>query len=325
MTIKFIHTGDIHFGVENYGKVDPDTGLHWRFKDFISSFEKAVNYGIKEGVDFFLICGDIYHTPNPTPTHQREFVRLIMKLVEEKIHIIMTVGNHDNPVAFGKATSIDIFNELNIPYIHIISRPEILTLELEDKGKIQIAGFPWPTRSRLIDKEDYGELKSEEINEKLQLICHEAIRDLINKLSPEIPSIFAGHLAIAEAHYSGSERTTLLGRDPVIMTSTLSRKEFSYVALGHIHKHQNLNSASSPPVIYPGSIERIDFNEEQEDKGFIFAELNGKDLIYRFVKTPSRPMITIDVDVRERLDPTWEIIEEIEKYNIKGPKEKINK
>ena len=269
MSIKFIHAGDIHFGVENYGRLDPSTGLHSRFKDFIKCFKKAVDYGIKHEVDFLLLCGDIYHTPKPSPTHQREFAKCIMTLLEKSIPAVMIVGNHDNPVSFGKATSLDIYSALNIKNVHIISYPQILNLNLKDEKQIQIVAFPWPTRSRIVDKDEYKSLDSQQLDEKLQTICEEVIESLTRDLSPEIPSVFAGHLSLAEAQYSGSERTTLLGKDPVILTSTLAKDEFSYVALGHIHKHQNLNKTSSPPVVYSGSIERVDFNEEKKIKVFV--------------------------------------------------------
>jgi exonuclease SbcD len=45
------------------------------------------------------------------------------------------------------------------------------------------------------------------------------------------------------------------------------------VALGHIHKPQNLNEGQHPPVIYPGSIERVDFGEAHDDKFFIVADV----------------------------------------------------
>jgi exonuclease SbcD len=45
------------------------------------------------------------------------------------------------------------------------------------------------------------------------------------------------------------------------------------VALGHIHKPQNLNENGHPPVIYPGSIERVDFGEAQDDKFFVIANV----------------------------------------------------
>jgi len=45
------------------------------------------------------------------------------------------------------------------------------------------------------------------------------------------------------------------------------------VALGHIHKPQNLNEGGHPPVIYPGSIERVDFGEAKDDKFFVIADV----------------------------------------------------
>jgi exonuclease SbcD len=46
------------------------------------------------------------------------------------------------------------------------------------------------------------------------------------------------------------------------------------VALGHIHKSQNLNEGVHPPVIYPGSIERVDFGEAADDKFFVMAQVD---------------------------------------------------
>lgn len=315
MSIKFIHTGDLHFGVENYGRIDPDTGLHSRFKDFIKCFHKAIDYAIKHKVDFFLICGDIYHTAKPTPTQQREFAKAITELTGNSIPVIMIVGNHDNPVAFGKATSLDIYPALNIENVHVISIPQILHLDLRGK-KIQILGFPWPSRSRLMNKDDYRDLNAGELDEKLQKNCMDVIDSLTSQLSQEIPSVFAGHLAISEAQYSGSEKTTLLGKDPVFLTGSLARKSYNYVALGHIHKHQILSR--DPQTVYSGSIERVDFNEEKEEKGFCLVEIEENETLMRFIKTPSRKLLTINVDVREKPDPTWEIITEIEKFSLEG-------
>ncbi len=46
--------------------------------------------------------------------------------------------------------------------------------------------------------------------------------------------------------------------------------------MGHIHKHQNLtrDREEAPPVIYSGSMERIDFGEEGDPKGFCWVELD---------------------------------------------------
>ena len=63
-----------------------------------------------------------------------------------------------------------------------------------------------------------------------------------------------------------------------------------YVALGHIHKHQVLHYAS-PPVVYAGSIDRVDFGEEHEDKGWVLVDLPEKGRAeWEFRKVAARPV-----------------------------------
>ena len=63
--IKFIHTADIHFGMENYGKIDPKTGIHTRLLDFEKALNFCIDYTIKNHFDFFLFSGDAYKTDTP--------------------------------------------------------------------------------------------------------------------------------------------------------------------------------------------------------------------------------------------------------------------
>jgi len=65
----------------------------------------------------------------------------------------------------------------------------------------------------------------------------------------------------------------MLGNDLVLSGSLVRDKRLDYVALGHIHKPQNLNEDAHPPVIYPGSIERVDFGEAGDDKFFVIADI----------------------------------------------------
>ena len=53
-----------------------------------------------------------------------------------------------------------------------------------------------------------------------------------------------------------------------------ARPRLDYVALGHIHKAQDLNEGAQPPVIYPGSIERVDFGEAADDRFFVIAHVS---------------------------------------------------
>ena len=69
----------------------------------------------------------------------------------------------------------------------------------------------------------------------------------------------------------------MLGGDLVLPGSLVRDSRLDYVALGHIHKPQNLNENAHPPVIYPGSIQRVDFGEARDEKFFVTANVaHGK-------------------------------------------------
>ncbi len=114
--------------------------------------------------------------------------------------------------------------------------------------------------------------------------------------------------------------TALLTFDPAVPRGELANPAFTYVALGHIHKFQNLNDGSKPPIVYSGSIERIDFTEEKEKKGFILGEIfdgsSGWECRFEFVETPARRFITIETDERD-VTTSEAILNRIRKENIR--------
>ena len=313
--MKLLHFADVHLGMENYGRLDPSTGLHTRLQDFIKCFSFAIDIALEEKVDLVIFAGDAYKNSSPNPTHQREFARQIYRLSEAEIPVVMINGNHDNPISFGKATSLDIYDTLNVSGMRIVTEPELLNIETK-AGPVQVFCLPWPTKNLFLTKEEYKNFTDEKITKEIQMRASEKIRNYARIMKPGIPAIFAAHLAAAEATYSGSERSAIIGRDPVFSTQVLAQKEFNYVALGHIHKFQDLNQDNHPPVVYSGSIERINFGEEKEDKGFCLVNIEKGKTSYEFIPVPARRFITIDVTISEEQDPTNTLIREIEKYNL---------
>src|SRR5258706_8165597 len=91
----------------------------------------------------------------------------------------------------------------------------------------------------------------------------------------------------------GGERLVMLGNDLVLSGSLVKNKKFSYVAMGHIHKPQDVNQDQQPPVIYPGSIERVDFGEAKEDRFYVIAHIEkGVDTKVNWIKLEgTRPFI----------------------------------
>ena len=307
--IKLLHFADLHLGVENYGRMDPATGLSTRLMDFLHVYDQAVDYALDNDVSLVIFAGDAYKTRDPNPTYEREFARRIQRLSTAGIPTVLVAGNHDTPSAIGRAITVEIFATLEVENVHVAKKPEVIAIETKG-GPVQVVALPWITRSALLARDEYKNKNLEEIN---QLILDKVTNifegpdGLLSQLDRTVPTILAAHATVQGAIY-GSERSVMLGQEVILPPSLARNPAFDYVALGHIHKHQVLNE--QPPVIYSGSIERIDFGEEREDKGFVVAEVERGRATWQFVKTDARPFVTIEVDAQSD-DPTAEILEAI--------------
>jgi DNA repair protein SbcD/Mre11 len=321
--IKIIHTADIHFGMENYGKIDQQTGIHTRLLDFKKALDFCIDFCIKEKVDLFVFSGDAYKTANPSPTQQKLLMECFFRLYKNNIPVVIVVGNHDTSLSFGKATALDVFGNLPIDGFHVINKPESLLINSKN-GPIQVVAIPWPSRTNLTISEKFIYKSATEIVDAISKKVSQIISDFANRLNPEIPSILCGHLTVSSGVFSGSEKRAVYGNDPLFLPSQLAIQPFDYVALGHLHRYQNLNKNGYPAIVYSGSVERVDFGERKEDKGFCLIKIPEKNrATHEFIKTPTRPFLQIEVNINEELDPTQQIIEEIKKYNIEDAVVKI--
>jgi exonuclease SbcD len=116
----------------------------------------------------------------------------------------------------------------------------------------------------------------------------------------------------------GSEKQVMLGRDVAISLGNLATPEWDYIAMGHIHKHQNLTAGRDglPPLVYCGSLERIDFGEEGDEKGFVWAEVERGTASWNFVSVRARPFVTLRMDVRQAGNPMKMILDTIKKHDV---------
>ncbi len=320
MPISLLHCADTHLGVETYGRLDPATGLNTRLQDFTRSLRFIFQTAIDEHVDLVVFAGDAFRTCDPTPTHLRAFADAVRLLVESDIPLVMITGNHDAPVSFGKASSIDIFSTLGASHIFVADTPRLLDIDTA-RGPVQVACLPWLHRSRVLTDPRFDGIGEVETTVALASIACEEIDRLASLVDVSKPSILLAHAALSDAVLSGTERTAVLGRDPTLSTDTLARPEFDYVALGHIHRFQNLNPDGSPPVVYAGSIERVDFGEETEPKGAVLVEIadgpHPRPTSTRYVSTPARRFVTIEACVPPGADPTAVLVEAIERHDVR--------
>ncbi|MBA7633187.1 3',5'-cyclic adenosine monophosphate phosphodiesterase CpdA [subsurface metagenome] len=312
--MKIIHFADLHLGVESYGRIDPTTGLSSRLHDFLSALDQVVDYARQNRVDLVLFCGDAYKSREPSQTQQREFAKRINQLSTSGIPIFLLIGNHDLPNAIGRATSTEIFDTLAVKNVYVSNRPDIYHIPTSS-GTIQIASLPWIRRSALLSKEDTKNLDFDQINQRLQQVLTNIITANIPKLDPKLPSILTAHVWVSSAQV-GSERSMTIGQEHMLLLSNVANPAFDYIALGHIHKHQVLSH--NPPVVYPGSLERLDFSEEEDNKGFYMVEIEpdketGKRQVsFDFHPVTGRRFLTINIGIESPdAEPTSTVLRAI--------------
>jgi exonuclease SbcD len=274
----------------NYGRHDPETGLPLRVLDFLKSLDTIVDAAISEKVDMVIFAGDAYKDRSPAPTFQREWGKRIMRLSQAKIPTLLLIGNHDISPSVGRANAIQEFKTLQVPFVRVLDEPCFLTSSDLWDLPVQIIAMPWITRSGLMAVT--GESNSTEAFSRIEDNIGELIEGWLEETDPSLPVILTAHASIEGAKFGG-ERLVMLGNDLVLSGSLVRNPKFSYVAMGHIHKPQDVNKDQQPPVVYPGSIERVDFGEANEDRFFVIAHIEkGKDTKVDWIKlTGTRPFI----------------------------------
>ena len=270
--MRLLHFADAHIDMANYGRHDPETGLPFRVLDFLKSLDTIVDAAISEKVDMVIFAGDAYKDRSPAPTFQREWGKRIIRLSQAKIPTLLLVGNHDLSPAIGRAHAIQEFDTLQVPFIKVLDKPQFLTPSDLWDVPVQVIAMPWITRSGLMANLEMSAAEPSEVFSNLESRISSLIEEYINEADSNLPLILTAHASVEGATF-GLERMVMLGSDLVLPISVVKDKRLDYVAMGHIHKPQDVNEGNHPPVIYPGSIERIDFGEMKDDKFYILAEV----------------------------------------------------
>jgi DNA repair protein SbcD/Mre11 len=314
--MRLLHFADAHIDMANYGRHDPETGLPLRVLDFLKSLDTIVDAAISERVDLVIFAGDAYKDRSPAPTFQREWGKRIMRLSQARIPTLLLVGNHDLSPAIGRAHAIHEFDTLQVPFIRVLQKPQFLSSsELWDLP-VQVIAMPWISRSSLMANLEMSATNPSEVFSNMEARISDLIEGWLSEANRNLPVILTAHASVEGAIF-GTERMVMLGSDLVLPTALVKDKRLDYVAMGHIHKPQDVNNGAHPPVIYPGSIERVDFGEAQDDKFFIIAEVTCGATKVEWIKlTGARPFIDRRVTLQ-----SGENVTEVLKAALPKPKE----
>ena len=328
--MRVLHFSDLHIGVENYGRTDPNTGLSTRLGDFLTALDELVEFALANGVDLVLLAGDAYKGRDPSQTHQRELALRLLRLSNGGIATFLLPGNHDLPAVASRAHAVEIFSTLQVPNVYVGARPNTYPV-VTPAGPLQVLAVPWPSRGAMLARDEARGLGIEEIRHEMERRMTAAIAQQAQAVDPDVPAILAGHVTVNGATV-GSERSMMLGNDHVLNVSAVQQPQLEYVALGHIHKHQILRppgkesgGEGGPAVVYSGSLQRVDFSEEADEKGFCLIDIDpgapqGRRLTdFRFERIAARPFVTVDASVPENeANPTDFVARAIARHQVSG-------
>ncbi|MEO1148059.1 MAG: exonuclease subunit SbcD [Cyanobacteria bacterium J06638_22] len=311
--IKLLHLSDIHLGSGfTHGYLNPETGLNTRFEDFVKALSLCVDRAIADSVDLVLFGGDAFPDATPPPRVQEAFASQFRRLADAHIPMVLLVGNHDQHAQGQGGDSLCIYRTLGVPGVVVGDRLATHRIATAS-GEVQVITLPWITRSTLLTRAETEDLSVSAINDLLIDRLRVALEGEIRALDADVPTVLLGHLMADTAQF-GAERFLAAGKGFTVPLALLARSYFDYVALGHVHRHQVLCDA--PLVVYPGSIERVDFSEEKEEKGFVRVDLERGRAEMEFCPLPVRPFHTLRLDVSEAEEPQQKLLAAIARTPI---------
>ena len=330
--MKLLHFADAHIDMANYGRHDPFSGLPLRVLDFLKSLDTIVDTAIERKVDMVIFAGDAYKDRSPAPTFQREWGKRIMRLSQAKIPTLLLVGNHDISPAIGRAHALQEFKTLQVPFVKVLDAPALLKTDELWNLPMQVIAMPWVSRSGLMANLEMSAENPSEIYSNIESRISDLIDGWLEECDSSLPIVLTAHASIEGAKFGG-ERLVMLGNDLVLSGSLVKNQKFNYVAMGHIHKPQDVNEGNQPPVVYPGSIERVDFGEAKEERFFVIADVEkGQDTkvewiqltgVRKFIdrRTTLKSSENVTEALKESLPKPKEMSEAIIRLTVEYPRE----
>lgn len=287
--VRIAHIADIHLDVVTYGVNDPATGMNTRLMDYIRTWEWTVSEVLHRSVEIVVIAGDIFHVRRPSLPAVVAFIAGVQRLLAAGVEVVLYPGNHDRPATTTEQGVWQLL-ERTLPGAHVaVHEAQTYVFDLAG-GRTTVSVVPSFGRSGLLTSDDLKGLGPIEANAAVATATLAIARDEMaraQQANPDGVRLLSLHCAIDTARTS-TEQTLSLRDEVVLRLDDLAAISAAQaVLLGHIHKPQVLRG-SSPWVGYPGSIERAEFPEADEAKGFYVLDCSPDAVVAEHVATPAR-------------------------------------
>ncbi len=275
MTLRFLHTADIHLG-KTYRSSDIESG---RYEDFFMMFDIIVSEAVIEHVDFVLISGDLFHTAQILPRTFARTIESLQPLKDAGIPCIAVEGNHDWIHRQGSISWMEALSQMG--YIHLLrpSRGDDGSYRFEQFDKEQGTGGHIAIKG--INIYGVGYIGSQAGSHVSRIV--EAVNTK-NK-------ILLFHVGIWS--FSPVEIGNIKPEEALPLAEV-----FDYVALGHGHKPYTVESDDGRSYAFnPGSAECVNFGEERFSKGYYIVNYDDRGYRHEFCQTSPRPMLVMSLNL----------------------------
>lgn len=269
--MKLIHLSDIHLGkrVNEFSMLEDQAHI----------LKKILAVVDEEKPDGVLIAGDVYDKSVPSTEAVQLFDDFLVRLAERKLPVFIISGNHDSPERLSFANRlIDAVGIHLAPVYNGVVEPITLS---DEYGPVNVYMLPFikPAHVR-------GFFPDTEITSYSDAVAAAIGRMNIDKTQR---NVLITHQFVTGAQRSDSEELSVGGTDNIGAEVFC---DFDYVALGHIHGPQNMDSGR---IRYCGSPLKYSFSEAAQQKSVTVAELKEKGAleIHTVPLIPRRDMVEL--------------------------------
>ncbi|MVN85397.1 exonuclease subunit SbcD [Deinococcus sp. HMF7620] len=291
--MRVLHTADFHAGRSLRG-FDRTPEVH-------EALIEIAGLARSERADVVLVSGDLFDTGNPSADAEHAVFDFFLRLRDAGVPSVVIAGNHDSAARLNSVTGL-----LGWVGVQVVAQPSanpaemVRTVQTRGGESLVVGALPHLSERRLVKAADLLGGDTGAWRQKYREGMGFFLRRLGEGFRPGSVNMLMAHATLDGAVPSGSERTLQFD---LTNSYTLSGLQLpagaQYVALGHIHKPQQVGEA--PPAYYSGSVIQLDFGEGGEKKqvNLVEVEAGRPARVHALPLASGRELRTIRVDLAQ--------------------------
>lgn len=280
MKFRVLHTADWHLGQKLL--------VHDRQEEHQQALTWLLATMQEKKVDLLVVAGDIFDIGSPPNYARKQYYRFLAQLIKTPCrHVVIIGGNHDSPSMLEAPAEV-----LGHLHIHVLGgareqlEEEILELHHPETGQLEAVVLAVPfLRDRDLRTHFQAESHEDRVGRIRQGILqhYQQLADICQARNYQVPVIASGHLFAYGAETQEKQDNIYLGDTQNIKHSDFS-EQFDYIALGHIHRLQNVGKDHR--AWYSGSLLPLSFSETKDQKGVLLIDFEQKKPAVEILPTP---------------------------------------